>query len=222
MDCAGDPGRSQVRRGTGSRSAQLRPRPGFAGGRRRPPRGTTTTSGGNLPAPDGFDLIVSCTPGYRSDAMAVVSATDVAVVVATRGRTGFRDARRTAELLGHTGVRVSGAIPLGRNGLSRRPPARLAPLTGPDQDSGLPECARARRSPGCGAVPGRADRPSASPPGHGEKRRQGLVRPRVRAVSIRSGLPGDEDRLGDFEAKERRRLLRRARRARPPQILAAG
>ena len=95
---------------------------------------------GNLPAPDGLDLIVSCTPppGYSSDAMAVVSTTDVAVVVATRGRTRFRDARWTAELLRHRGVRVSGAIHLGRNGSRRRPPARLAPLPGPDQDSGLP------------------------------------------------------------------------------------
>lgn len=94
----------------------------------------------DLPSPDGFDLIVSCTPppGYSSDAMAVVSATDVAVVVATRGRTRFRDARWTAELLRHTGVRVSGAILLGRNGSRRRPPARLAPLPGPDQDSGQP------------------------------------------------------------------------------------
>lgn len=83
----------------------------------------------DLPSRDGFDLIVSCTPppGYSSEAMSVVSATDVAIVVATRGRTRFRDARWTAELLRHTGVRLSGAILLGRNG-ARRQLARLAPL----------------------------------------------------------------------------------------------
>jgi capsular polysaccharide biosynthesis protein len=90
--------------------------------------------GRELTSADGFDLIIACTPppGYSSNAMSIVTSTDLAVVVATRGRTRFRDARWASELLRHTGVPVAGAILRARTlvggGVRSRP--RLAPVRG--------------------------------------------------------------------------------------------
>ena len=87
--------------------------------------------GRELTSADGFDLIIACTPppGYSSNAMSIVTSTDLAVVVATRGRTRFRDARWASELLRHTGVPVAGAILRARRGARMRP--RLSPLREP-------------------------------------------------------------------------------------------
>jgi hypothetical protein len=89
--------------------------------------------GRELTSADGFDLIIACTPppGYSSNAMSVVTSTDLAIVVATRGRTRFKDARWASELLRHTGVPVAGAIMLARRAAGRSAPRpRLAPLRG--------------------------------------------------------------------------------------------
>jgi capsular polysaccharide biosynthesis protein len=94
-------------------------------------------NGKQLVSNDGFDLIVACTPppGYSPNAMSFVSSTDLAIVVATRGRSKSRDARWAADLLRHTGVQVAGAVLLDRNGRGKRRPAHLAPLPGAAQEA---------------------------------------------------------------------------------------
>src|SRR2546423_820442 len=90
--------------------------------------------GRELTTADGFALIIACTPppGYSSNAMSIVTSTDLAIVVATRGRTRFRDARWASELLRHTGVPVARPILRARTlvGKAGRRP-RLAPLRAP-------------------------------------------------------------------------------------------
>jgi capsular polysaccharide biosynthesis protein len=91
--------------------------------------------GRELTTADGFDLIIACTPppGYSSNAMSIVTSTDLAIVVATRGRTRFREARWASELLRHTGVPVAGAILRARGLVGRAGPRpRLAPLRAPE------------------------------------------------------------------------------------------
>ena len=107
--------------------------------------------GRELTSADGFDLIIACTPppGYSSNAMSVVTSTDLAIVVATRGRTRFRDARWASELLRHTGVPVAGAILRARSLVGRRP--RLAPLKVPATIAPRPAHGPQPRRPG-GAV----------------------------------------------------------------------
>jgi hypothetical protein len=95
-----------------------------------------TSNGHELMSNDGFDLIVACTPppGYSPNAMSFVSSTDLAIVVATRGKSKSRDARWAADLLRHTGVRVAGAVLLDRDGRKKRAaPAHLAPLSGANE-----------------------------------------------------------------------------------------
>ena len=57
-----------------------------------------------------------------SPSMSIVTSTDLAIVVATRGRTRFRDARWASELLRHTGVPVAGAILRARTLVGRAGP----------------------------------------------------------------------------------------------------
>src|SRR5439155_23166705 len=98
----------------------------------------------------GFDLIIACTPppGYSSNAMSIVTSTDLAIIVATRGRTRFRDARWAAELLRHTGVPVAGAILQARRLVGRaQPRPRLAPLRAPERMATAPAGASLPRRP---------------------------------------------------------------------------
>jgi capsular polysaccharide biosynthesis protein len=94
-----------------------------------------------LTTADGFDLIIACTPppGYSSNAMSIVTSTDLAIVVATRGHTRFKDARWASEILRHTGVPVAGAILRARTlmgGGGPRP--RLARLRAPQPMAPVP------------------------------------------------------------------------------------
>jgi capsular polysaccharide biosynthesis protein len=104
-----------------------------------------------LTTADGFDLIIACTPppGYSSNAMSIVTSTDLAIVVATRGRTRFKEARWASELLRHTGVPVAGAILRARGLVGRAGPRpRLAPLRAPEPMSPAPAGGPPPRRPG--------------------------------------------------------------------------
>jgi capsular polysaccharide biosynthesis protein len=118
--------------------------------------------GRELTSADGFDLIIACTPppGYSSNAMSIVTSTDLAVVVATRGRTRFRDARWASELLRHTGVPVAGAILRARTlvGSARSRP-RLAPLREPGPGAPPATNGAAHRHTAPGEVDGLAVEP---------------------------------------------------------------
>ncbi len=76
------------------------------------------------------DLVVTCAkaPTLDPKSLLLVKGADAAVLVATRARTEFDDARRTAELLRLAGVRLQAAVLLPRpprSLLARRPNLRL-------------------------------------------------------------------------------------------------
>jgi uncharacterized protein involved in exopolysaccharide biosynthesis len=107
--------------------------------------------GRQLTSADGFDLIIACTPppGYSSNAMSIVTSTDLAIVVATRGHTRFKDARWASELLRHTGVPVAGAILRARTLAGRvGPRPRLARLRAPETMVPVPTGGPQPRRPG--------------------------------------------------------------------------
>lgn len=86
-----------------------------------------------LPATDGFDLVIASTPppAYSPVAMTMLGSVDVGIIVATRNRTRFREARWTAEVMRHTGVQLGGSILLPRPGARAWRPARLLHLAAP-------------------------------------------------------------------------------------------
>jgi len=57
-----------------------------------------------------FVIVVAPAPQINADGIAVAGAADVAMLVATAGRTPFADAQLAAELLRHAGVPVAAAL----------------------------------------------------------------------------------------------------------------
>lgn len=57
-----------------------------------------------------FVIVVAPAPQNNSDSIAVAGAADVAMLVATAGRTQFADAQLAAELLRHAGLPVAAAL----------------------------------------------------------------------------------------------------------------
>lgn len=72
----------------------------------------TAASRRSRPAPTRFDLAITCSeaPTIAPRALLAARGSDFALIVATRGRTTFADAQRTAELLRRAGVQVPAAI----------------------------------------------------------------------------------------------------------------